>query len=372
MYKIGIECESIEEGQQWGVGRIVSKLLEEISKRPELAQEFRFFLYFKSKIPDYPYLDNNIFVKKILTPSFLPKSFSLYYYILLPIKLWFDRPSIMYFPANMLPLIFVGKSIVTLTEDLYYEMTKGSLPFRYKLAYNIFSRWAAKHATRVVAVSQASKSEISKLFKIKHGRIAVIPNAVDFRGVIDKNSIGDYVLYIGQAFPRRHLKETILAFEKLHSEFPNLKLFAIGKDAYNPPIIEDLVKQTNQRMGSDFIISKTYVSQEEIERLYSDAMAVGYGSDSEAFGLPPLEALAYGTVSIVASLPTSREIFSDKAFFVVDPISVDSIASAIKDALTNDVKRNEIINNAPNILKHYTWQKHTDRFFEIIKEMTNE
>ena len=57
MYKIGIECESIED-QSWGVGRIVKKLLEEISKRPELQKEFKFFLYFKSKIPDLPYLDN--------------------------------------------------------------------------------------------------------------------------------------------------------------------------------------------------------------------------------------------------------------------------------------------------------------------------
>ena len=41
MYKIGIECESIEDSEQWGVGRIISKLLEEISKKPELSHEFR-------------------------------------------------------------------------------------------------------------------------------------------------------------------------------------------------------------------------------------------------------------------------------------------------------------------------------------------
>ena len=53
MMKIGIECESIE-GKQWGVGRIVSKLLEEIALRADLGGEFKFYLYFKSRIPDLP------------------------------------------------------------------------------------------------------------------------------------------------------------------------------------------------------------------------------------------------------------------------------------------------------------------------------
>ncbi|MEX2052703.1 MAG: hypothetical protein WD898_00545, partial [Candidatus Paceibacterota bacterium] len=65
MLKIGIECESIED-QTWGVGRMITKLLEEISKRPELQKEFRFFLYFKARIPNLPYLDNPIFIKKVV------------------------------------------------------------------------------------------------------------------------------------------------------------------------------------------------------------------------------------------------------------------------------------------------------------------
>ena len=52
--RIGIECRSIEDknpdlpaGRQvWGVGRIIMKLLEELSRRPELEKNFRFIFVF--------------------------------------------------------------------------------------------------------------------------------------------------------------------------------------------------------------------------------------------------------------------------------------------------------------------------------------
>ena len=160
MLNVGIECESIEGPESWGVGRVVKKILENIASQPELAQEFKFFLFFKSHIPELPFLNNSIFVKKIIGT----KSFSLYYYLLLPIKLWFQKNDIMFFPNYMLPILFKGKSLVVLTEDIYYEINSGTLPFRYKMAYQIFSGWwATNHATKVMTISETSKKKVPKI-----------------------------------------------------------------------------------------------------------------------------------------------------------------------------------------------------------------
>jgi len=395
MYKIGIECESIED-QSWGVGRIIKKLLEEISRRPELQKEFRFFLYFKSKIPNLPYLDSPIFVKKIIKLPLIPPSFSIYYYLLLPIKLYFEKLDLMFFPNYMLPIIFRGKSLVVLTEDIYYEFKRGTLPWRYKLAYRIFANWAAKRATKIIAISETSKRELIKLFRIKPERIVVNQLGVDTLPVIPnsqipipneisspkfptqkeigdwKLDIGNYILYVGQAFPRRHLSETMLAYEKVAPRFPGLKLIAIGKDKYNPPLLEELKNKINHRLGYDGIIYKDYVSEEELQKLYTGAKALVYVSSKEAFGLPPLEALAHGSVPVVADSAVTREIFGDYAFFVKDADSPDSIAQAIVEGLTNDPKRREIKNSAGEILKKYTWSAHTDRFIEITRNLLAE
>ena len=380
MIKIGIECESIED-QSWGVGRIVKKLLEEISKRPELQKEFKFFLYFKSKIPDLSYLDNPIFIKKIIgTPSF-----SLYYYLFLPIKLWFEGLDMMFFPNYMLSPFFRGKSLVVLTEDIYYEINSGTLPFRYKLAYKIFAGWwAAKRATKIMAISETSKKEVAKLFKINPDRIFVNQLGVDKPTPLTTNyslPTTNYLLYVGQAFPRRHLRETMLAFEIITdfaksarmipalqgSSLQPLQLIAIGKDKYYPPVMENLKNKINRRIGYNGIIYKEYVPEEELEKLYAGAKALVYVSSKEAFGLPPLEALARGTVPVITDSAVTREIFGDNAFFVKDPDDFEAIAETIKIALTDEQKRREIIQSAPEVLAKYTWQKHTDKFLNIVR-----
>jgi glycosyltransferase involved in cell wall biosynthesis len=376
MNNVGIECESIEGSEIWGVGRIVKKLLEEISKRPELQKEFKFFLYFKSQIPNLDFLNNPIFVKKIVTPQFLPNSFSLYYYILLPIKLWFENLKVVLFPNYMLPILFRGKSLVYLTEDIYYEIKHGSLPFKYKLAYKIFAGWAAKHATKIICVSNNSAKEVAKLFRVNPSRIVVNQSGIDEPTPNTSRNLefeaNSYILYVGQAFPRRHLKETILAFEKIATEFPDLKLIAIGRDKYNPPIIKDLVGGINKKLGDERIVYKEYVSQQELDGLYSGAQLVVYISSSEAFGFPPLEGLSYGVPPIVTANELNHEIYGDMAFFVKNPDSAESLTETLREGLLNKEKRNAIKQATPEILKKYTWGKYLERFIMIVKNINEQ
>ena len=49
----------------------------------------------------------------------------------------------------MLPYGIFCKTIVTLTEDLYLEMHGKDLPWRYRIAYKIFSTHAAHKATKI-------------------------------------------------------------------------------------------------------------------------------------------------------------------------------------------------------------------------------
>ena len=400
MLKIGIECESIEGRESWGVGRIVKKLLEEIARRPELEKEFKFFLYFKSQIPDYPWLASSIFVKKIILKhsnilrNVRMNSFSLYYYLLLPIKLWFEKLDIMFFPNYMLSPLFSGKSLVMLTEDIYYEINSGTLPWRYKLAYKIFAGWAANHATQIMTISETSKKEVVKLFKIKQNRIVVNTLGIDPPKIITRNQqpeTSNYILYVGQAFPRRHLRETMLAFELLALQATSYQLpatsyqfIAVGKDKYNPPVVKKLAEEINNRLGRDAIIYKEYVSEDELAQLYAHAKLLVYVSSKEAFGLPPLEALSCGIPAVVSDSEIGHEIFGDNAFFacpvrgrspeatassngVGNQYSPETIADAMKNGLVNEQKREKIKKSAGRILEKYTWERFTDRFLNFVK-----
>ena len=397
-FKIGIECESIEgKNPTFGVGRIITKLLEEISRRPELKNDYRFVLYFKDNIPDLPFLKASMFeIKRTPVPFFKNRLFPIYYFALLPIRLWFDRPDVMFWPNYMLPIIAFGKSLVMLTEDVYYEAHASKLPFRYRLAYGIFGWWTAMFATKIMAISETSKKNISKLYGIHPSRIVVNQLGIDLLNTSagwGVQETDNYILYVGQAFPRRHLKETILAFEKLlrqgslrqstssrdsaprgsgragqvAREFPELKLIAIGPDKYPEPTINSLVSKVNERLGREVIIHKDYVSNEELIKLYAGAKALVYVSDREAFGLPPMEALSFGVPPIIADNELGHELFGNYAFYTKTG-EVNNIAETIEKALTESEKIHEIKSEGPEFVKKYNWKNFANRFFETINE----
>lgn len=371
LIKIGIECESIEgKNPTWGVGRMIMKLLEELSRRPELEKDFQFVLYFKDTIPDFPFLNAPVFEKKTVpVPFFKNRLFPIYYFALLPMKLWFEGLNVMFWPNYMLPIITFGKSLVMLTEDIYYETHEGKLPFRYRLAYGIFGWWTAKFATKILAISETSKKNVAKLYNIDPKRIAVDYPGIDFQKTGNwKMENGNYLLYVGQAFPRRHLKETILAFEKIASEFPNLKLIAVGPDKYEKPVISSLVSQINNNLRREAVIYKDYVKDSDLVELYAGARALVYVSDREAFGLPPMEVLSFGVPPIIADNELGHELFGEYAFYVVNA-HPDSIAESMRKALTQTEKIQKIKTEGPEFVKKYNWGSFTDRFLEYVKNI---
>jgi len=377
MYKIAIECHNLEN-KRWGIGRHLSKILEEISKKPELAKEFRFYLYFKGFVPDDPYLQNPIFVKRILKLPFLHPSYNVFFHILLPLACLRDKINATFFPGFMLPAFFLGKSLVVLANDIYYEYKTGNLPLRYRLGYMLFSNWAAKRATKITTFTESAKKEVSQIFKIKPERIIVnylgIDNPKNFliqnpiRQLMD--TIQNYLLYTGQAFPRRRAKETIQAFEIIAPKFPDLKLVLVGQDKYNPPILNSLVRETNQRLGGERVMHYDYIEKDEdLRSLVAGAKLFIYISTSEAMGLPPLEALALGTPPLVKDNELNKEIYEGNAFYVQDEIDPQQIALAIEQALSNREKAERIIQNSQHIVSKFDWSKHTEKLLQIFREL---
>ena len=365
---IAIECESTEDSS-WGIARMIYGLLGELVQIPELSHRFRINLYFKSHIPDDPVFKNPLFSCRIVRPfKKLPPFFSLYYYVFLPIRLWSDRPAVTYFPNYMLPLIFHGKSIVTLTEDVWHEIKSSAMPFRYRLAYKIFANWAARSATRIMAISHASGDQISKLFNISKERVFVNELGVVASQSINKKDESNYILYVAQAFPRRHLRETILAFSLIAPQYPQLELHIIGPDKYNPPIIDSMIERANKRLGRIAISRLERVGGQEVSDAMANACALVYVSDFEAFGLPPIEALSHGTPSVLMDAPLHHEIFGDAVFFVQSG-GVQDIADGICRALDDKNHKKYIMKKAPEILARYTWRAHADRFIDEVSRI---
>ncbi len=364
---IAIECESLEDAS-WGVARQIRGFLTEFTQLPEVRAQYEVVAYFKSHIPDEPWIAHTNVRATLVRPfRWWPNSFSLYFFVFFPIRLWIDRPVVTIISNYMLPLLFRGKSIVMLTEDVWHEIRGHDLPIRYRLAYGIFATWAATRATRIMAITHASAERVAKLFGIRKERIFVNELAVA-PSLAGAARSGEYVLYVGQGLPRRHLRETILAFGQITRHHPILTLLAVGPDKYQPPQIDELIARTNAELGRTAIKRSERLTDEELAAAYRGAKLFVYVSDMEAFGLPPLEALSYGVPSVLMDTPVHREIFGDHAFYTPDASPV-SLAAALERGLADTQQRQAIIHASQSIVSRYTWEAHAKRMLHSIDDI---
>ncbi len=368
MIRIGIECESIE-GRQWGVGRIVSKLIHALAGRPNLVRKHRFVLYFKSMPPPGPWHNNPLFEIHTLRQPLGLRSFVLYYYLFLPLRVWRDKLKCMFYPNYMLPFIQRGQTLVMLTEDVYDEMRSPAQNWKHRLAYRVFAMRAAKRASKIMALSESSARAMQRLFHIAPARMVICKPGIDVTGAPAEPLQPARILYVGQAFPRRHARETILAFREIAQKHTGAKLIVIGEDRYQPPCIAQLTTETNKILGYIAVEHFDYVTDEELQRQFQSATLFVYLSQREAFGFPPVEALAHGIPPVVCATPITRELFGHDAFFVNDPNNISEIADVLNTGLHNVGARQAIITGATRIRATYTWPGFCDAFLNAIQSI---
>jgi len=376
MIRFGIECESIEI-DMWGVARAVRQLLTELASRPELQNEFRVYLYYKNRLPDWEFLNSPIFTKvRVPVPFFPHRFFPIYQFLLLPLRLWWDRLDAMFWPNYMLPLFTFTKSIIMTTDDVFVEMRSKAIPVRYRIAYLMYAQYAAFRGSKLMTISDTSKKEILRMYpEIPDSRIVVNHHAISITDVSPAFAPVPYpyILYIGQTFPRRHAKETMLAFEQIASEFSDLHLVLIATDRYSPPQIGRLRDEINGRLGFERIQWLPFASDTELARYYTHATAVVYVSSREAFGLPPLEAIALGSIPVVADTDISHELLGTAGFFVSgkDTYTPEAIAATLRDALTNTGHREYTKGQSSRIAQQFSRKNFTDRFLNIVRDVSH-
>ncbi len=386
MKRIGIECEQLE-GERFGVGRTLAQLLEELTRIPTIEKRFRFVLYFKSQIPEDAFLAHPIFEKKVLTGGVIPRSFNVFYHILLPIRYCIDTLDLFFFPSYMLPAFFIGKSIVVLTNDAYWEAHYGTLPFRYRISYRMFCYWATKRASKIMSISQFSADELMKLYNIPYSRMFVNPWGLDpvyqqFKRADDyeqhitalKNKYniqGDYFISVGQAFPRRGVREAMQAFGIIAKKYPDMQYVVACNDKYTPPQLADIAHNINSEVGREAVIyTKSYIDHKDLPYLFSETKALIYISSKEALGLPPLEALTCDSPAIIADTPLAHELLGDVGFFVKDLQDTNEIAKNMEIIINDSQEVKQIIALQKPHLHYCNWHTHALQMIKTIEEIT--
>jgi len=359
--RIGIDAHSLE-GKRTGVGRVLINLLEQWNN---FSNDTEFILYFKEKIPELNLSDK--FEKKLLNS----KSNALFMHFSLPRVAKKDKVDILFCPEYISPIFYKGKTVLVL-HDIIYQ----AHPEMYnwpsiwdRILLKTFSKISAKKADLIIVPSEFTKNEVIRHYKVNEDKVFKIFLDVDsnFKKIENEEEIikikGKYkikdkfIFYIGSIFKRRHLPETIEAFEKISDKLANYQFLIVGGNYTNIP--ENKLNQKN-------IIYQEYLSEEDLVVLYNAADLTIYLSDYEGFGLPPLESIACGTPVVISKKASLPEVIGEAGIYVKNNSDINEISEAIYKGLTDSDLRNNLIKKGSEQIKKFSWEKSAKQILDIL------
>lgn len=215
-----------------------------------------------------------------------------------------------------------------------------------------------KRASHIIAVSEHTKSDLIEYLKIPDGRISVIYNGIDhsiFKPQNTNRLDKPYILYVGSERPRKNLDRLLEAFATLKKEFPELRLVKVG----GPGRSEEYRSHTTKKLDSlgitRDIIFIDHTSELDLACYYSSAVLLVYPSLYEGFGLPPLEAMACGCPVVTSNTSSLPEVVG-KAGIMVNPYLVYGLAMAMREVVTNNKLRDEMVKKGLEQAKKFSWE----------------
>ena len=237
-------------------------------------------------------------------------------------------------------------------------------------------RDSVRRADRIISVSRFTKNELIEAYGIEDDRISVVHEAVDPAHFDDASLSPDetrlvsnlkdspFILSVGHLEPRKNYDRLIEAFQKIKPDLPpSSRLVIIGKKGHH---YHSALKRMEQDPDITYL---NFVSQGLLNHLYKDAALLVFPSFYEGFGFPPLEAGIHGTVSAVSRASSLPEICGNAAAYF-DPMSVDSIAGAVLQAMTDEEIRRNLQTNMARRLTEFSWKKNALATIDIYSGCT--
>ncbi len=353
-----------------GLGRYTEKLIEHLEE--QAPDQWEFFVFLRRENFG-EYVPRNPVFRKVLA------DYGWYGFgeqFLFPLLLLRYRLDLVHFPHFNVPVLYPRKFVVTIHDLILIHFptvrntTRTTLSYALKfLAYKSVIARAVRRSRRILTVSRFTANDIAKEYPEAEGKVLVTYEGIDDRchavpegearrifaaeepSLVGKDSgplrdiLPRYFLYVGNAYPHKNLE----AFIPLAKAFPDVLFLLVGKEDF---FYRRLGKRI-ARAGVTNIRLVGFVPDRELSVFYRFAAGYVFPSLYEGFGLPPLEAMAYGTPVIASDRGSLPEILGDAA------IPFDPDGSGLEgsvDLLLTDVSVSErLVKKGFGLLPKYRW-----------------
>lgn len=372
---IAIDAFEANLNKKVGMGNYVDNLIQALAR---IDSENDYTLYVKKGSNETGNLNQENFKYKKLTSPMIRSYWS---QCRLPIEILLNRPDILHIPTgHKIPFNCPKNTVVTIHDLAFIKFPK-YFESNVKWRSLQFTRHAILKAKKIIAISQSTKNDILKYYKVDELKVEVIYHGVEdiFKPIEDTSKIDlvckkyginlPFVLFVGVLQPRKNITRLIWAFKKmLNSCNLKMQLVIAGNKGW---MYEDIFKTVKQAGIEDRVVFTGYALKQDVIWLLNGAKVFVLPSLYEGFGMPVLEAMACGVPVVTSNVSSMPEIAGDAAL-LVDPYSVDEISRALIDVINKPQLADELVKKGLKRVKSFTWEKaarQTLKVYESMNEM---
>lgn len=317
-----------------------------------------------------------------------------------------DSLDLLFVPGHTLPLVRKpGLKTIMTVHDLGAEYLPGMHQIKQRLYLDFITKFQLKTATKLIAVSQATKKDLIEKVGVDPSKVEVIYEGVDrtvfkpIKGDVLINSLedydlkpGSYFLFVGTIQPRKNLKRLIEAYQIYLARGPAAAVSQVrplskpslrSTPESSPPRhpfasnlvlvgskgwLSDEIYRLPKKLGIEKRVKFLgFVPDQDLPALYSGAIALVFPSLFEGFGLPLLEAFSCGCPVVTSNVSSMPEIAGNAAI-LVNPYKKEEISQAMIKIQEKKLI-SQLINAGFKQLKKFSLEKaarETLRLFESL------
>jgi glycosyltransferase involved in cell wall biosynthesis len=287
--------------------------------------------------------------------------------------------SALHCPAYAAPIAGRVPVVVTV-HDLSFIRFPWAFNRGNRLYLTAMTRWSARHAAALVAVSESTRDEMVRLLRVAPERIAVIHHGIEpeFHPATEHAEVESFrqreglpdrfVLCVATLEPRKNLGALIRAYARAGGASGlGRKLVLAGGKGWGYRELFTLVEELGLRGD---VLLPGFVPMADLPLWYNAADLFVYPSRYEGFGMPVLEAMACGVPTVTTTTPALAEV-AGAACVLVDADDTEQMADALSGLLRSPGRLSELREAGLRRAGEFSWHRSAQQHLDTYRSVTN-
>jgi glycosyltransferase involved in cell wall biosynthesis len=285
------------------------------------------------------------------------------------------KPDLVHFCMPQQPLLYRGVSVTTVHDLNLLRITSNDdmnfieLHIK-KLIFRMLLYRVVRRTQHVITPTQFTRDDLIDFSHIPFSKVTVTYEGAD---KADTHTVPipalqnvRFIMYVGRAEPYKNNRGLIEAHQQLLQKYPDLKLVIVGR--------KDSLRQTDmawvKKRGYTNIEFVGFVEETQLGWLYQHCAVYVFASFMEGFGLPGLEAMAYGAPVASSNATCLPEVYGNAAEYF-DPHNRGDMVAAIDKIMSNPKRREQLIEKGYKVHGKYSWPRMAKQTLAVYKEVTS-